>query len=318
MEEQMQTTPELSGISAEATGNETTGAVSGETLFEQYENGASVDELNELLAQKDGVSGETQTDIETRTDGPNEDKKAERESAGEEDNTNENSRETVQETTNNKRQERTFTQRDVDYMIGKKTRDLTKKHSSLIDDLSVLLGISRDEVTNAVRKQRYEAEAEAAGVADKDLYAKNKLLEQQNEQFAQERQEQQKQAQFYQEISRQISDFQKKVPAFDMNKAVENRRFSRLLSNLYDDEITRGDALELAYNAVFFDEAIRQAAQAEREKVISSVRSGQARISEGAAKGASGAAAKIDVNKLTDEQIADLAARAANGEQIQF
>lgn len=318
MEEQMQTTPELSGISAEATGNETTGAVSGETLFEQYENGASVDELNELLAQKDGVSGETQTDIETRTDGPNGDKKAETESAGEEDNTNENSRETVQGVTNSKKQERTFTQRDVDYMIGKKTRDLTKKHSSLLDDLSILLGISRDEVTNAVRKQRYEAEAEAAGVADKDLYAKNKLLEQQNEQFAQERQEQQKQAQFYQEINRQISNFQKKAPAFDMNKAVENRRFSRLLSNLYDDEITRGDALELAYNAVFFDEAIRQTAQAEREKVISSVRSGQARISEGAANGTAGAAAKIDVNKLTDEQIADLATRAANGEQIRF
>ena len=79
MEEQMQTAPELSGISAEATGNETTGTVSGETLFEQYENGASVDELNELLAQKDGVSGENQTDIETRADGPNEDKKAETE-----------------------------------------------------------------------------------------------------------------------------------------------------------------------------------------------------------------------------------------------
>lgn len=318
MEEQMQTTPELSGISAEATGNETTGAVSGETLFEQYENGASVDELNELLAQPDGASDKAQTHTQTKADEQNKEQEAKPEDAEQEAQSNADSRETVQGVTNSKKQERTFTQRDVDYMIGKKTRDLTKKHSSLLDDLSILLGISRDEVTNAVRKQRYEAEAEAAGVADKDLYAKNKLLEQQNEQFAQERQEQQKQAQFYQEINRQISNFQKKVPAFDMNKAVENRRFSRLLSNLYDDEITRGDALELAYNAVFFDEAIRQTAQAEREKVISSVRSGQARISEGAANGTAGAAAKIDVNKLTDEQIADLATRAANGEQIQF
>ena len=318
MEEQMQATPELSGISAEATGNETTGTVSGETLFEQYENGASVDELNELLAQTDGASDEAKIHTQSEADEENEEKEAEQEGAEQEGKTNANSRETAQKATDSTKQERTFTQRDVDYMIGKKTRDLTKKHSSLLDDLSVLLGISRDEVTNAVRKQRYEAEAEAAGVADKDLYAKNKQLEQQNEQLAQERQEQQKQAQFYAEINRQISDLQKKVPAFDMNKAVENRRFSRLLSNLYDDEITRGDALELAYNAVFFDEAIRQAAQAEREKVISTVRSGQARISEGAAKGTSGAAARIDVNKLTDEQIADLAARAANGEQIQF
>lgn len=320
MEEQMQITPELSepensGISAEATSNETDGAISGETLFEQYENGASVDALNELLAQKDGVSDDSPKDIESGAGEPGTGE-AEPEGTEKEDNTE--SRETVQEVTNSKKQERTFTQRDVDYMIGKKTSELTRKHSALLDDLSSLLGVERDKVTDLVRKQRFENEAESAGVADKELYAKYKDAEEQLNNTTKRHEAEQRQARFYADINSQIAQFQKKVPTFDMNHAVDNEQFSRLLSRLYEDENIRDNALEMAYNAVFFDDMVRQAAQRERDRVISSVRSGQMRISEGAAQSAGGAAVKLNVGKMTDEQIAEMAARALNGERIEF
>ena len=320
MEEQMQTTPELSGqenssISAEVTGNETGGAVSGETLFEQYENGASVDALNELLAQNDSVSGDSPKDIEAGVGEPN---TGETELEGAENEGNTESRETVHEVTNGKKQERTFTQRDVDYMIGKKTSELTRKHSALLDDLSALLEVERDEVTNMVRRQRFEKDAESAGVIDKELYVKYKDAAEQLNKATRQHETEQRQARFYADINSQIAQFQKKVPTFDMNRAVDNEQFSRLLSRLYEDESVRDNALEMAYNAVFFDDMVRQVAQSERDKVISSVRSGQMRISEGAAQNAGGAAVKLNVGKMTDEQIAEMAARALNGEQIEI
>lgn len=320
MEEQMQITPELSGpensgISAEAASNETGGAISGETLFEQYENGASVDALNELLAQNDSVSGDSPKDIEAGAGEPGTEA-TEPEGAEKEGNTE--SRETVHEVTNGKKQERTFTQRDVDYMIGKKTSELTRKHSALLDDLSALLEVERDEVTNMVRRQRFEKDAESAGVIDKELYAKYKDAEEQLNKTTRQHEAEQRQARFYADINSQIAQFQKKVPTFDMNRAVDNEQFSRLLSRLYEDESVRDSALEMAYNAVFFDDMVRQVAQSERDKVISSVRSGQMRISEGAAQNAGGAAVKLNVGKMTDEQIAEMAARALNGEQIEI
>lgn len=344
MEEQMQTTPELSGqensgISAEVTGNETGGAISGETLFEQYENGASVEALNELLAQTDSVSDEVQTGSENsgtqskpESSGagePNKEKEAETEGSEQHDktkpeNSGADSRETtakdfaVQEASDSKKQERTFTQRDVDYMIGKKTSELTRKHSALLDDLSALLGVERDEVTNMVRRQRFENEAESAGVIDKELYVKYKDAAEQLNKATRQHETEQRQARFYADINSQIAQFQKKVPTFDMNRAVDNEQFSRLLSRLYEDESVRDNALEMAYNAVFFDDMVRQVAQSERDKVISSVRSGQMRISEGAAQNAGGAAVKLNVGKMTDEQIAEMAARALNGEQIEI
>lgn len=278
--------------------------ISGEALFERFENGETIDELNETLAQaeEDTEKEPANTDVGQE--------KATIQDEGED--AGEDTRETVQK--KEEARQRTFTQRDVDYMIGKKTSELARKHSKLLDNLSKIMGVSRDEVTSAVQKQLYESEAEAAGVADAELYAKNKALEEENtaqkQQMAQE--------QFYSDINNQIAMLKKKAPRFNMDSAVENGRFVRLVSTLYEDAETRGDALELAYNAVFFDEALKTAARVEREKVITSVRSGQTRISEGAAGSSSGATVKIDVGKLTDEQIAELASRAANGEHIQF
>lgn len=285
-----------------------TAAISGETLFEQYEGGASVDALNELLATQEEEQREEEQESEASDDATQE------QTVSEETVTEENPGETTQE--KQTKPPRMFTQRDVDYMIGKKTSELANKHSTLLDDLSALLGISRDEVTNAVRKQRYESEAEAAGVADKDLYARTKQLEQQNEQIKKQMKEQQEKKQFDADIDHQIVELQKKTPEFDMNRCVENRQFSGLVLDLYQNAATREQALELAYRAVYFDDALRQAVSAEREKIITSVRSGQMRVQEGAANGGGGAAARPDVSRMTDEQIADMAQRAANGEQI--
>ena len=89
-----------------------------------------------------------------------------------------------------------------------------------------------------------------------------------------------------------------------------------MLDALYKAESTRDNAVELAYRAVFFDRAVQEVEHKAREQVIASVKSGQTRIGEGAAKAGSGAAARIEIDKLNDDQIADIADRVMRGEKI--
>ena len=86
------------------------------------------------------------------------------------------------------KQEKRFSQKDLDYYLGVKTSEDRRRHSALVDDLSSVLGVERSDVPNAVRRLRLEREAEAQGIQDKELYAKKKELEEQNAQLRQAQQ----------------------------------------------------------------------------------------------------------------------------------
>ena len=280
------------------------GSSAGEMLYEKYQAGASVETLNEMIAQEEPPSkkdGDTSPEVAGAEADGDAEAKTQKDSR----------RESAQ-----KKGERTFTQRDVDYLIGKKTSEVTRKHSALLDDLSALLGVERDKVTDAIRRQRLENEAEKKGVEDKELYVRTVELEEQNRRIMSERQSEQNQRNFMELVKRQVEKAEKSVPGFDMSAAVDNQQFVDLLQVLTGNPQIREHAVEMAYRAIFADDIASAAAKAERERVVSSVKAGHTRISEGAANSGAGAASKMDVSKMTDAQIAELAARAAAGEKI--
>lgn len=316
------------------TGTAEASPVTGEELFEKYEDGASLDELNAMLTnngmggaaenQGGGANGAPGTPAgvlgKRRSDGTEEPaRNADGGQSGAR--PDEESRETVHAETGEtngdgeaseergtpakpeKQGERVFTQHDVDYLIGRKTSEVTRKHSALLDDLSSILGVDRSNVINEVRRQRLESEADKQGIVDKELYARSRQLEEVNAQLLQTQQTEAVRQQFLGEVERQRQELAKRAPGFDMAAAVRNPQFNNMLGALYQNPETKERAVELAYNAVFFDDVAKRIAQQEKEKVVASVKSGAARVQEGAAAGSPAASARIDMNKLSDSQI---------------
>ena len=268
--------------------------ITGDSLFEQYENGASIEELNALLEE----SGEESEEAVPEQSSDEDAETQEQPGAA-----------TTQEAP--AQRERTYTQKDFDRVIGRRVGEEQRKQAALLEDLSALLGVERTQVADTIRRQRLEAEAEAKGVQDKELYARARQLEQQQADM----QAQQAADMAYRN---KIADLQQQGQAIgaDIVQLSTNDDFVNMVNSLYRDPATRGNAVQMAYHAVFFDDAVKAAARSEREKVISSVKAGQMRVSEGAAGKASGAAIKLDVAKLSDDQIAEMVARAQNGEKI--
>lgn len=276
--------------------------ITGDELYEKYENGASIEELNAML---DGG-------MEKEPDGAEPEQSPE-DGAKETDAAQETTATPEQPVQQQQKQERTFTQKDVDYFIGKRIGEEQRKQAGLLDDLAAILGVESGKVAEAIHRQRLEAEAESKGIQDKELYARAKQLEQQQ---AEMQRQQAENAAF----RSKIADLQQqgKASGVDIVALSQNDAFVGMVNSLYRDPATRGNAVKLAYNAVFFDDVVKKAAETEREKVISTVRAGQLRVEEGASGGSAGAASKVDVARLSDDQIAKIAEQVMNGEKIVF
>ena len=208
--------------------------------------------------------------------------------------------------------DRRFSQKDLDYIIGKKTGELTRKHSALLDNLSVMLGVPREQVSTAVRERsRKQADTVSAGSEKaSDAFCSDAAVVSTTDEESAERIEQ--------AIRGQLAVFSGKMPGFDIDSAISNKRFADALRLFCMNDSTRDNALELAYNAVFFDDAVKKIARIERERIIGSMKVGTMRVSEGAMLGGGHTAAKLDVSSMNDRQIAALAARVMRGEKIKI
>lgn len=265
----------------------TAGGVTGEDLFAQYESGASIEDLNGLLAREPAQPEEQQEEAEP--------------SAVEE---------PVQEP--EPQQERLFTQAEMNRIIGQRIREPQDKYSALLDDLEVVMGVDRSQAAEAVRRQRLEAEAQKQGVEDVELYAQKKQLEQQRDAMQQQ--------QYYNQLANDM-DRQRRAAGIDdttYDAMLNNPQFIVTARSLYDNPATRETALQTAYNALYFNDILKQRVKDEKEKIVSNIKAGQERVSEGAMQKSANASAKIDVSKLTDAQLEEYAERARSGEKITF
>ena len=114
------------------------------------------------------------------------------------------------------------------------------------------------------------------------------------------------------DISHQLLTFKGQNPEFDMDKACDNDKFVSLLGLFYRNEATKDNALELAYNASFYNERIAK----EREKIINSIKSGKMRMVEGALNTSNENEGAIDVNTMSDDMIDSLKEKVLNGEKV--
>lgn len=287
--------------------------ITGECLFEKYEAGASINELNELIknspADTEAVVDETNVAQAGNTD---------KETIDVHTSHNSDANENKTQTETSDKDAKRFSQKDLDFIIGKKTSEQARKHSALLDDLAVVLGVDRNKVVEVVRQQRYEQEADRAGIEDKELYAQNKVLERQNNELMAQRNAEEESRQFLNDVEKQRLELIKSIPDFDMGQAVDNEQFVNMLESLYRNPTTKNDALRLAYQAVYFDDYTQKIAATERAKIISSVKSGRERAIEGAQTQKATTVPKVNVSRMSDEQIAEYAERARKGEKISF
>ncbi len=265
----------------------TAGGVTGEDLFAQYESGASIEDLNGLLAREPAQPEEQQEEAEP--------------SAVEE---------PVQEP--EPQQERLFTQAEMNRIIGQRIREPQDKYSALLDDLEVVMGVDRSQAAEAVRQSRLEVEAQKQGVEDVELYAQKKQLEQQRDAMQQE--------QYFSQLTSDM-DRQRRAVGIDdttYDAMLNNPKFIVAARSLYNNPEMREVALQTAYNGLYFEDILKQRVKEEKEKIVSNIKAGQERVSEGAMQKSANASAKIDVSKLTDAQLEEYAERARSGEKITF
>lgn len=114
--------------------------------------------------------------------------------------------------------------------------------------------------------------------------------------------------------TREAQDVKNIYPGFDLKTELVNPEFVQLLGS--------GVGVKAAYQAIHMDEimagTISKTAKIAAKRQADAIRAGQARPMENGASGAVGMNAKIDVSKLTDKQIDELAKRARAGEVISF
>ena len=277
--------------------------ITGEELFEKFD-GTNFDELNEMLESR-------QEPADIDNDEGSENVPDETQPATVEPEAEDNNSETSNPQENPVQEERKFTQKDVDYFLGKKTSKLQNKFTSLLDDLSVLLGVDKNNVASTIRRQVMEREANAKGIEDTDAYVHQRELEEENETLKQQVYERE-----YFNAKIQSLQEQSEKLGVDFIKLSQNEEFVDAVNMFYSNPKTKDNAIKLAHRSVFFDELIEQTAQSERDKVISTVKAGQNRMVEGAQQTPSGSSAKIDISKMNEDEIAKLAERVANGEKI--
>lgn len=112
----------------------------------------------------------------------------------------------------------------------------------------------------------------------------------------------------------EAKELQKVYPDFDLETEVQDRDFQRLLRS--------GVPMRMIYEVKHMNDIISTAqktAADEREKAVTeAIRARGGRPAENGASAQNGVTTGVDVSKLTREQRADIAKRAARGENITF
>ena len=192
-------------------------------------------------------------------------------------------------------------------------------HQPLLDMLASKYGVDAEDIdalTKAVSDDDtlWEQQAYDAGMTVQQ-YKQFKQLERENAELmrAQEARNGEAEAQRQlDEWGRQAMELQQKVPGFDLRVEAENPEFVQMLR--------AGLPVEHAYKVVHMDEilngqAVNVAAQAQKQ-VVDNIRSRGSRPAENGTVSRSGFTYKSDVSKLSKEDRAEIARRAARGETI--
>ena len=162
----------------------------------------------------------------------------------------------------------------------------------------------------------YESEASEKGISVEQLKQMRKM-EHENSVLKSKMQETMQQDQIRKDIEgwmRQGEEVKKIYPSFDFRAESNNKDFN--------DLITRGIPVKMAYEIIHHDEimggAMQYTAQQVAQKVSQNIQSRAKRPSENGVSSNNGIVTKKDVHSLTKADRAEIARRVARGEKIAF
>lgn len=162
----------------------------------------------------------------------------------------------------------------------------------------------------------WQEAAEQAGM-EVEQYKNFRKLQRENEAFRaleQKRQNQERAQQQAQEWYRQADALKAKYPALDIGEELKNKSFVSMLQS--------GTPVEVAYQALHFDELMNNAVQATaadaEKRVVDNVKAKGTRPAENGTASRSGFTVKDDVSKLSRADRAEIARQAMRGKKITF
>ena len=152
----------------------------------------------------------------------------------------------------------------------------------------------------------YAAKAAEAGMPVK-AYKKLDMLEKENQQYKAQRQQAEKEAAFrkhYEGLHQQAQQLQQQFPNFNLQAELQNEKFLHWTSPQV------GMSVKDAYFALHADEIQKQgmqyAGQQSAQAVMASVRSGAMRPQENATGMSPTGGMRVDVSKMTEEQLDEI------------
>lgn len=112
------------------------------------------------------------------------------------------------------------------------------------------------------------------------------------------------------ELYRQEAELKKTYPEFDLKKEMLNSKFA--------EYIQKQLPVETAYKLVHYDELLNNAVTQAQQETAANITYRKNRPEENGAANSGASSQKIDISRLSDEQMAEYIKRARNGERITF
>lgn len=269
--------------------NNSTGAVfnggesgSAPDAFEMFQNGASIDDINEMLfpsSEDENLEERAESNNADRDDSeidagddssfdgikPAKEDEQSREgvrqvlSAEEAFSANEDKKTDAAANAESKEAEKKFTQADLDSIAGrvrqkeKGARDrLDAEYRKFREEVAGLLGVDPDNALEALRTEKLKREAEESGFEDSQLYLRARNAEIELEKMRDERDaatRDVKQRVFLDDVEKQLNDYHDAHPDVDIVSISSGLDFNRMLRMFYANENTRERCVEYAVNA---------------------------------------------------------------------
>ena len=289
-------------------------------LLRAYEEGESVDGLNEMLSQMEAGSEEDNKPDESADDErlPFADG-----DESEESNTGNNERKPEEEIKNEEVSPfKSFDtqenyQKHIDRIVNNRFRKnkeaeekLTAEFDGFKNQVAELLGVKPENVLDELEKRSLTAKAEAEGLVPEQLI-KDARQEREVTRLRTELAERDRQASIKRavdDITAQGAALSKDFPGFDLDEAMENDAFRSTVFSLYN--ISPENAVKRAFLACEGMGVISPENESTKPKRT---------ISEGAAKDKRSASVKkINVSELTDKEIFEIEKKIARGEKVNF
>ena len=244
--------------------------------FEMFKNGASIDEVNNILLGKetepqtsapdditkqnaDGVTYENDNNPSdlAGADVGNDSKNETHSQNGADSVINRIAENDDYNTGAATDDEKLFSQKELDLLVGRRLSKERRAHDLVktdldkaLDGISKLLGVSREDALSSIQKANYRREAEENNISDVDMFERLKIAEEKNAEYEnaqKEREAAQDIEDFKSTITKQIENLS--ISDSELSKASTDSDFNSLVRYFYDNPLTRDDCVSMAYNA---------------------------------------------------------------------